>query len=52
MRHSQADIGKVMRLLGYAPTHRIGEGLERAMPWYVRRCREQSLEMLPRGRQS
>lgn len=35
VRHSQADIGKPARLLGYAPTHRIGEGLQEAMGWYV-----------------
>jgi UDP-N-acetylglucosamine 4-epimerase len=35
VRHSQADIGKAMRLLGYAPTHRIGQGLQEAMGWYV-----------------
>jgi UDP-N-acetylglucosamine 4-epimerase len=35
VRHSQADIGKAQRLLGYAPTHRIGEGLKQALDWYV-----------------
>lgn len=35
VRHSLADIGKAQRLLGYAPTHRLGQGLECAMPWYV-----------------
>jgi len=35
VRHSQADIGKAARLLGYAPTHRIDEGLKEAMDWYV-----------------
>ena len=35
VRHSLADIGKAIRLLGYEPTHRIREGLEEAMPWYV-----------------
>ncbi|QOL50931.1 SDR family oxidoreductase [Massilia litorea] len=35
VRHSQADIGKAAALLGYAPTHRIGEGLRQAMDWYV-----------------
>ncbi len=29
VRHSQADIGKAARLLGYAPTHRFAEGLAR-----------------------
>jgi UDP-N-acetylglucosamine 4-epimerase len=36
VRHSLADIAKAQRLLGYAPTHRIGEGLKEAMDWYVR----------------
>ena len=36
VRHSQADISKAARLLGYAPTHRIGEGLKQAMDWYVK----------------
>jgi UDP-N-acetylglucosamine/UDP-N-acetylgalactosamine 4-epimerase len=35
VRHSQADIGKAQRLLGYAPTHRLAQGLAQAMPWYV-----------------
>jgi UDP-N-acetylglucosamine 4-epimerase len=35
VRHSQADISKAATLLGYAPTHRIGEGLKQAMDWYV-----------------
>jgi len=36
VRHSQADIGKAQRLLGFAPTHRIQDGIGVAMPWYVR----------------
>ena len=35
MRHSQADIGKAQRLLGYTPTHRLTEGIVQVMPWYV-----------------
>src|SRR5688572_25245468 len=35
VRHSQADISKARSLLGYEPTHRIGEGLAQAMDWYV-----------------
>ena len=35
VRHSLADISKAQRLLGYAPTQRIGQGLDIAMPWYV-----------------
>jgi len=32
--HSQADIGKARKLLGYEPTHTIGRGLEDALGWY------------------
>ena len=35
VRHSQADIGKARRLLGYAPTHRLADGIQAAMPWYL-----------------
>lgn len=36
VRHSQADISKAATLLGYAPTHRIGEGMREALNWYIR----------------
>lgn len=36
VRHSQADIGKAKHLLGYAPSHDIRQGIDTAMPWYVR----------------
>mgnify|MGYP000386127781 CR=1 FL=1 len=36
VRHSQADISKAERLLGYAPKYKIAQGLEQAMDWYVR----------------
>ena len=35
VRHSQADIGKAQQLLGYQPTHKIAQGLDEAMTWYV-----------------
>lgn len=35
VRHSQADISKISRLLGYAPTHSVRAGLEEALTWYV-----------------
>jgi UDP-N-acetylglucosamine 4-epimerase len=35
IKYSKADIGKAKRLLGYRPTHRILEGLELAIDWYV-----------------
>jgi len=42
VRHSQADISKARKLLGYAPTHRIGEGLKEAMGWYIRSLSRQA----------
>lgn len=35
VRHSQANIDKAKRLLGYAPTHCIQAGIAVAMPWYI-----------------
>lgn len=35
VRHSQADIAKANRLLGYQPTHRLEDGLRAALDWYV-----------------
>jgi UDP-N-acetylglucosamine 4-epimerase len=35
VRHSQANVSKAERLLGYQPTHRINVGLTEAMEWYV-----------------
>src|SRR5690554_3115781 len=37
VRHSQADISKATRLLGYAPQYRIMDGIAKAMPWYIER---------------
>lgn len=34
VRHSQADTSKAQKFLGYAPTHRVQEGIVKAMPWY------------------
>jgi UDP-N-acetylglucosamine 4-epimerase len=36
VRHSQADICKAQKLLGYAPQFDIHSGIEQAMPWYIR----------------
>ncbi len=36
VRHSQADICKAERLLGFVPRVRIAEGIRIAMPWYVK----------------
>ena len=34
VRHSQADISKARRLLGYDPTHTVEQGLDEALEWY------------------
>ena len=33
--HSQADIAKARRLLGYDPTYSVARGLGEALPWYI-----------------
>jgi UDP-N-acetylglucosamine 4-epimerase len=35
VRHSQADVGKAIRLLKYRPTHTLIQGLQEAISWYV-----------------
>lgn len=35
VHHSQANISKAMHQLGYVPTHRIKQGLELAVEWYL-----------------
>ena len=35
VRHSLADITKAKKLLGYAPTHSVEEGLSEAVGWYA-----------------
>lgn len=42
VRHSQADIGKAQRLLGYMPSHDIHAGIAQAMPWYIARIQGSS----------
>jgi UDP-N-acetylglucosamine 4-epimerase len=34
VRHSEADISKAERLLGYQPTHTVQQGLSEALDWY------------------
>ena len=34
VRHSEADIGKARRLLGYDPEWTAHDGLADALPWY------------------
>lgn len=35
VRHSQADISKAKELLGYAPTHRVVDGMKEATKFYI-----------------
>jgi UDP-N-acetylglucosamine 4-epimerase len=36
VRHSQADISKANKLLGYYPAYTMQDGIKKAMPWYVK----------------
>ena len=36
VRHSQADITKAKNLLGYEPQYNIQQGIDKAMPWYIK----------------
>jgi UDP-N-acetylglucosamine 4-epimerase len=40
VRHSLADISKAKKHLGYSPSHKINEGLQVAMQWYLVRQTE------------
>ena len=35
IRHSNADISKARKMVGYAPTHDIYQGMEEAIGWYI-----------------
>lgn len=35
VRHSQADISKIVSRLGYAPTHKVAQGLDEATAFYL-----------------
>ncbi|MDO5685940.1 MAG: NAD-dependent epimerase/dehydratase family protein [Neisseria sp.] len=36
VRHSQADVSKIKRLLGYDPRFVVSQGIENTMPWYIK----------------
>ena len=40
VRHSQADISKAKKALGYQPIFNIFEGIDKVMPWYVLKSRK------------
>ena len=42
VRHSQADVSKASRLLGYVPSQALRDGIRLALPWYVNRFRRQA----------
>jgi UDP-N-acetylglucosamine 4-epimerase len=37
VRYSRADVSKAQSLLGFRPTYKVHEGLEKAISWYVAR---------------
>ena len=39
IRHSNANIDKLKKMLGYKPTHGIDEGLEESIKWYIENLR-------------
>jgi UDP-N-acetylglucosamine 4-epimerase len=45
VRHSHADISRAHALLGYEPTHRMGDGLDEALAWYVAMAKRQGRKM-------
>lgn len=49
IRHSSASIDRARRLLGYAPSYEVRDGLAEALPWYLSRHRE---PLLPAGSHS
>jgi UDP-N-acetylglucosamine 4-epimerase len=38
VRHSEADIGKAQRLLGYRPAFDLQGGLQESAPWFIAHC--------------
>lgn len=53
VRHSEAEIGKARRLLGYAPDWDVRRGLADAMPWYEARAKlNHGPEQCERARQA
>ena len=39
VRHSQADVSKAKKLLGYNPSHKLDQGMELVLDWYVESLR-------------
>ena len=43
IRHSNADISKAKKTVGYAPTHDIYQGMEEAIEWYIKNIGEKEV---------
>lgn len=39
VRHSLADITKAKKLLGYSPQNRVGDGIQKALAWYIKQVK-------------
>jgi UDP-N-acetylglucosamine 4-epimerase len=54
VRHSEADIGKARRLLGYQPVWNVRNGLAQALPWYEKSAQfaADDIEDLPNVRRA
>lgn len=40
VKHSQADISKAKRLIGYEPEFNVGDGLKQSVPWYIKQSEQ------------
>lgn len=49
VRHSQANVSKARRLLGYAQAVSLSQGLAEAMPWYIRFASKMGADQIERG---
>jgi UDP-N-acetylglucosamine/UDP-N-acetylgalactosamine 4-epimerase len=49
VRHSQADIERARRHLGFAPTHSVLDGLRECLPWYLTRFADNTAVPVGRG---
>jgi UDP-N-acetylglucosamine 4-epimerase len=47
VRHSQADISKAQRLLGYVPEYSVREGLAATMGWYRSKLTAEVMDASP-----
>ena len=43
VRHSQAEISKAINRLGYSPEFNILQGIQKAMPWYIKNIADPKL---------